>query len=62
MTITINKTIFMGDECWGWYLRTGANLVASGTTATEYGARYAAEMERRLHSSAERPTALLVNG
>ena len=62
MTITINKTIFMGQECWGWYLRSGADTVASGTAATEDGARYAAEMERRLHSSAERPTALVVNG
>ena len=61
MCINISRTMFMGQACWGWRLTAGTRLVASGTCATEDGARYAAEMERRLYETSERPVGLVVN-
>lgn len=55
ITIVTGPTIFMGQSCWEWKLCRGSKTVASGTCATDEGARYAAEMERRLYEDAERP-------
>jgi hypothetical protein len=48
MCINISRTVFVGQVCWGWRLTAGTHLVASGTCATEDGARYAAEIYQGL--------------
>lgn len=61
ITIVTGSTIWLGSKCWEWKLYRNGRLLASNTCATQEGAKYAAEMERRLYEDTSRPAGAVHN-